>query len=109
MTLAVIADPGGRISVDVRDDAPLAAGRRSAGRESISATRHAPRREALEQQLHLDGIDRGDPEAVADGALAADPRPCTREFCWLAVVDDVQDDQEVTGQIELLDEIEARG
>jgi hypothetical protein len=38
--------------------------------------------------------------------LAADPRPLHEDVLLPAVIDDVPDDQEVAGEIELLDEIE---
>ena len=38
--------------------------------------------EALEQQVVPDRIDRGDAEHVADGELAAEPRPWQR-MSWL--------------------------
>ncbi len=65
--------------------------------------------EALEQQFHLDGIDRGDPEAVTDGAVGRRPTALHEDVLLAAVIDDVPDDQEVAGEIELLDEIELAG
>ena len=65
--------------------------------------------EALEQQLHLDRIDGRDPEAVADRAVRRRPAALHEDVLLPAVVDDVPDDQEVAGEIELLDQIELAG
>ena len=64
------------------------------------------REEPLEQQIHADRIDRGDPEAVADGAVGGRAAPLHEDVVLPAVIDDVPDDQEVAGEIELLDQIE---
>ena len=64
------------------------------------------REEALEQQLHLDRIDGGDAEAVADGAVGGRAAALHEDVLLPAVVHDVPDDQEVAGEIELLDQIE---
>ena len=64
------------------------------------------RQEALEQQIHPDRIDRGDPEAVADGAVGRRAAPLHEDVVLPAEIDDVPDDQEVAGELELLDEIE---
>src|SRR4029453_5990986 len=65
--------------------------------------------EALEQQLHLDRVDGGDPEAVADGAVGRRAPSLAGDFLLPAVIDDVPDDEEVAGEIELLDQIELAG
>ena len=62
--------------------------------------------EALEQQIHPDRIDGGDAEAVADGAVGRRAAALHEDVVLPAEVDDVPDDQEVAGEIELLDEIE---
>ena len=64
------------------------------------------RQEALEQQIHPHRIDRGDPEAVADGAVGRRPAPLHEDVVLPAEIDDVPDDEEVAGELELLDEIE---
>ena len=64
------------------------------------------RQEALEQQIHLDRIDGRDPEAVADGAVGGAPAALHEDVVLPAEVDDVPDDQEVAGEVQLLDEIE---
>ena len=62
--------------------------------------------EALEEQLHADRIDRGDAEAVAHGAVGRRPAPLHEDVLLPAEIDDVPDDEEVAGELELLDEIE---
>ena len=67
------------------------------------------RQEALEQEIHPDRVDRRDAEAVAHGAVGRGPAPLHEDVLLAAVVHDVPDDQEVAGEIELLDEIELAG
>ena len=62
--------------------------------------------EPLEQQVHADRIDGGDPEAVAHRAVGCRSAPLHQDVLLAAVVDDVPDDEEVAGEIELLDQIE---
>ena len=64
------------------------------------------RQKPLEQQIHLDRIDGGDAEAVADGAVGGAAAPLHEDVVLAAEVDDVPDDQEIAGEVELLDEIE---
>src|SRR4026208_1246842 len=64
------------------------------------------REEPLEQQVHADRIDRGDPEAVADGAVGRRAAPLHQDPVLAAEIDHVPDDEEVAGEIELLDQIE---
>ena len=64
------------------------------------------REEALEEQLHADRIDGGDAEAVADRAVGGRAAALHEDVVLAAEVDEVPDDQEVAGQIELLDQIE---
>ena len=64
------------------------------------------REEALEQQLHADRIDGGDAEAVAHGAVGRRAAALHEDVLLPAEIDDVPDDQEVAGEIELLDQIE---
>ncbi len=109
MTLAVIAAPAlAVLLVDVLNDtlAPIAARQIEIDVGPLAALLG---QEALEQQLHLDRIDRRDPEAVADGAVGRRPAALHEDVLLPAVVDDVPDDQEVAGEIELLDEIELAG
>ena len=60
--------------------------------------------EALEQQLHADRIDGGDSERVTDRAVGGRATALHQNVLAAAEVDDVPDDQEVAGQIELFDE-----
>src|SRR5205085_10608177 len=62
--------------------------------------------EPLEQQFHLDRIDRGNPEAVADGTVRRGPSPLYEDVLLPAEIDDVPDDQEVAREIELRDQVE---
>ena len=64
------------------------------------------RQEALEQQIHPDRIDGCDAEAVAHRAVGRRSPPLHQDVVLAAVIDDVPDDQEVAGEIELVDEIE---
>src|SRR5690242_21319562 len=64
------------------------------------------REETLEQQIHADRIDRRDPEAVAHGAVGGRAAPLDQNVLLAAVINDVPDDQEVTSEIELFDQIE---
>ena len=64
------------------------------------------RQEPFEEQIHADRIDRRDAEAVAHGAVGGRPAALHQDVLLPAVIDDVPDDEEVAGEIELLDEIE---
>ncbi len=64
------------------------------------------RQEPLEQQLHADRIDGGDAEAVAHGAVGRRAAALHEDVLLPAEIDDVPDDQEVAGELELLDQIE---
>ena len=64
------------------------------------------REEPLEQQLHPDRIDGRDAEAVANGAVGRRPAPLDEDVVLPAEIDDVPDDEEVAGEIELLDEVQ---
>ena len=106
MTLAVIAAPElSVLLVDVLDDAlaPIAARQIEIDVGPLAALLGE---EALEQQVHPDRIDRGDPEAVADGAVGRRAAPLHEDPLLAAEVDDVPDDEEVAGEIELLDQIQ---
>ena len=91
--------------VDVLDDplAPIAARQIEIDVGPLAALL---RQKPLEQQIHPDRIDRRDPEAVADGAVGRRPAPLHEDVVLPAEIDDVPDDEEVAGEIELLDEIE---
>src|SRR5262249_57066528 len=57
----------------------------------------------LEEQFHLDRIDRGDRERIADGAVGGRTPPLDEDLGLEAETDDVPDDQKIAGEIELLD------
>src|SRR5947209_355770 len=61
---------------------------------------------SLEQQLHADRIDRRDTERIADGAVGCRAAPLHENPLLPAEIYDVPDDEEITGEIELLDEIQ---
>ena len=67
------------------------------------------REKPLEQQIHPDRIHRRDPEAVAHGAVGRRPPPLHEDVVLPAEIDDVPDDQEVAGEVELVDEVELAG
>ncbi len=62
--------------------------------------------EALEQELHLDRVDGGDGEGVADRRVGGRAAALGHDVLPLAEADDVPDDEEIARQIELLDQIE---
>ena len=65
--------------------------------------------EALEEQLHADRIHGRDAQAVADGAIGRRATPLHQDVLLPAEVHDVPDDEEVAGELELLDEIQLAG
>ncbi len=68
---------------------------------------HSPRslgKKALEEQFHLDRIDGGDPERITDRAVGGRSAALHQNILAAAEVDDVPDDQEIAGQLELFDE-----
>ena len=91
--------------IDVLDDAlaPIAARQIEIDVGPLAALF---RQEPLEQQVHPDRIDGGDAEAVADGAVGGRPASLHEDPLLAAEIDDVPDDQEVAGEIELLDQIQ---
>ena len=62
--------------------------------------------EALEEQLHLDRVDGGDGERVADRRVGSRASPLGHDALALAEADDVPDDEEVARQVELPDQVE---
>ena len=82
--LALVA--AGQIEIDVRPFAALF------GEESF------------EEKIHADGIDRGDAERVADGAVGGRAAPLHENILLAAEADDVPDDQKIAGEIELFDQ-----
>ena len=91
--------------VDVLDDALAAIAARQIEID-VRPLAALLRQEPLEQQIHADRIDRGDAEAVADGAVGRRAAPLHEDVLLPAEIDDVPDDQEVAGEIELLDQIQ---
>ena len=87
-TLAVLV---GDVEVDVRHFAALVG------------------QEALEQQLHAHGIDRGDAQGVADRRVGRRPAPLAEDALALTERHDVMHHQEVPGQVEALDHVEFLG
>ena len=70
---------------------------------------HSPRsseRNRSNSRLHADRIDGGDAEAVAHGAVGRRAAALHEDVLLPAEIDDVPDDQEVAGELELLDQIE---
>ena len=67
---------------------------------------HSPRssdRKRSNKQLHADGIDGGDLERVADGAVRGRAAALAQDPLLAREARDVPDDQEVAGEVELLD------
>src|SRR6188508_2083008 len=62
--------------------------------------------EALEEQLHLHRIDGGDGERVTDRAVRGGAAPLHQDVALAAEAHDVPDDEEVAGELELLDQLE---
>src|SRR5205814_5608161 len=60
--------------------------------------------EALEEQVHADGIDGGDAEAVADRAVGGGAAALDEDALLAAEVHDVPDDQEVALELERADQ-----
>ena len=55
-------------------------------------------KKALEEQLHADGVDCGDAERVADGAVGGGSASLDQNVLLAAVTDQVPDDEEVSGE-----------
>jgi len=62
-------------------------------------------KKALEEQFHADGIDGGDAERIADGAVGGRPAPLHQNVLLAAEADQVPDDEEVAGELEFFDEL----
>ena len=106
MTLAVIAAAQAAVFfVDVLDHALAAIAARQI-QIDVGPFAALLRQEPLEQQIHGHRIDRRNPEAVADGAVGGAPAALHEDVVLPAEIDDVPDDQEIAGEVQLLDEIE---
>src|SRR5699024_5654864 len=64
------------------------------------------REEPLERQAEEDRVDGRDAEQVADGAVRGGSAPLTENAASARLSDDVVDDEEVAGEVLLLDDIE---
>ena len=84
--LALVA--GGQVDVDV---GPLAA---------------LLREEALEEEVHSDWVDRRDAQRITHGAVGGGAAALTENPMDPGIRRDVLDDQEVAGEVELLDDVE---
>src|ERR1019366_8660074 len=62
--------------------------------------------EAFEEKVHADGVDGGDFERVADGAIGGAAAALREDVVLFAEAHDVPDDEEVTGEMELFNERE---
>ena len=91
--------------VDVLDD-PLALVARGEVEVDVRPLAALLGEEALEEELHLHRIDGGDRQRVADGAVGGRAAPLGEDPLAQAEVDDVPDDQEVAGEVELLDQVQ---
>ena len=76
----------GQIEIDVR---PLVA---------------ALAQEALEEQLHADRIDGGNFQRVADGGVGGAAAALHQDVVLLAELDDVPDDEKISGKAQLRDQ-----
>ncbi len=63
-------------------------------------------KKALEEQFHFDRIDGRDAERIADRAVGGRSTALHQNVLAAAEVDDVPNDQEIAGQVELFDERE---
>ena len=91
--------------VDVLDDRLAAVPRREV---EIDVGPFPPllREEALEEEVHPDRVHGRDAEAVADRAVRRRAPALDEDPPRARLADDVPDDQEVAGEVELLDETE---
>ena len=106
MTLAVMAAPRCAVTlVDVLDDvlAFVAAGQVEIDVGPLAALFG---KKTLEEKFHADGIDGGDAERVADGAVGGRSAALHENVLLAAEADQVPDDEEVSGEFEFLDEIQ---
>ena len=64
------------------------------------------REEALEHQVVEDGVDRGDLQRVADRRVRRGSPSLGEDSLLTAEPRDLPDDEEVTGEVQLLDDLE---
>ena len=60
--------------------------------------------EPLENEIIADRIDRRDPEAITNGAVRGAAAALHHHIVFAAEINDVPDDQKITGKPELLNE-----
>src|ERR1051326_1798043 len=61
------------------------------------------RKEPFEQQLHANGVDRGDTEGVADRAIRSGAASLHENVFLIAEADNVPNDEEIAREIEFFD------
>ena len=106
MTFAVMAAPCCAVLlVDVLDDLLALVARRQI-EVDVRPLAALLGEEALEEQLHLHRIDGGDAERVADRAVRRGAAALHEDLLAAAELHDVPDDEEVAGQVELLDHVQ---
>ena len=104
MTLAVMAAPRCAVTlVDILDNffTLVAAGQVEIDVGPLAALFG---KKTFEEQFHADGIDCGDAERVADGAVGGGSASLHQDVLLTAVADQVPDDEEVAGEFEFFDE-----
>ncbi len=89
--------------VDVLDDALALVARRQVDID-IRPLAALLREETLEQQLHGDRIDRRDAQRITDGAIGGRAAPLRENPVFPAELDDVPDDEKVTGELQFFDQ-----
>ena len=62
-------------------------------------------KKTLEEKFHADGVDGGDAERVADGAVGGGSASLHENVLLAAEADQVPDDEEVSGEFEFFDEL----
>ena len=72
----------------------------------VGGTVALEREEALEQQAEVDRVGLGDAQRVADRAVRRAPATLAVDVVDAAELDDVDQHQEVAGEVELLDHVE---
>ena len=64
------------------------------------------RKKAFKQQLHADRIDGSDAQGIADGAVCRRAAPLNQNSLLVTKLNDVPNDQEITFEFELFDQLE---
>ncbi len=63
-------------------------------------------KEALEEQIHADGIDRRDAERVTDSAVGGGPAALAQNPLFFGETHKIPDDQEIAAEFQLVDELQ---